>query len=109
MEKSELDDLITNDSTTTTEDKPTEIKNADNKPLLIKIEQSESSIKIRQTKEQLIIKIASDIYYSRDINVNTSNIIAKNAISLAKTFYNQLKNSQLIKEYTENGIIIVEY
>lgn len=108
MEKSELDDLITNDSTTT-EDKPTEIKNADNTPLLIKIEPSESSIKIRQTKEQFIIKIASDIYYSRDINVNTSNIIAKNAISLAKTFYSQLKNSQLIKEYIENGTIVVEY
>lgn len=106
--ETDLDNIINNDSTTT-EDKPTEIKNADNKPLLIKIEPSESSIKIRQTKEQFIIKIASDIYYSRDINVNTSNIIAKNAISLAKTFYNQLKNSQIIKEYIENGTIVVEY
>ena len=106
--ETDLDNIINNDSTTT-EDKPTEIKNADNTPLLIKIEESESNIKIRQTKEQFIIKIAADIYYSRDININTSNIIAKNAISLAKTFYNQLKNSQLIKEYIENGTIVVEY
>ena len=105
--ETDLDNIINNDSTT--EDKPTEIKNADNTLLLIKIEESESSIKIRQTKEQFIIKIAADIYYSRDININTSNIIAKNAISLAKTFYNQLKNSQLIKEYIENGTIVVEY
>lgn len=105
--ETDLDNIINNDSTT--EDKPTEIKNADNTPLLIKIEESESNIKIRQTKEQFIIKIAADIYYSRDININTSNIIAKNAISLAKTFYNQLKNSQLIKEYIENGTIVVEY
>ena len=91
------------------EKEPIEITNANDKPLLIKIDESKSNIKIRQTKEQFIIKIASDIYYSRDININKSNIIAKNAISLAKTFYDQLKKSQLIKEYVENDIVIVEY
>lgn len=85
---------------------PTEVKNASGETFLVKFQDGQ---KIKKTKNQFLVSLASDIFYSRDINIKSAKLIANNSVLLATTFYNVLKNSKIIKEYEENGIVVVEY
>lgn len=86
---------------------PTEVKNASGETFLVKFKDGQ---KIKKTKNQFLVSLASDIFYSRDINIKSAKVTAKNSVLLATTFYNVLKDSKIIKEsIDENGVVIVEF
>lgn len=85
---------------------PTEVKNASGETFLVKFKDGQ---KIKKTKNQFLVSLASDIFYSRDININSAKLTAKNSVLLATTFYNVLKDSEIIKESIENDVVVVEF
>lgn len=85
---------------------PTEVKNASGETFLVKFKDGQ---KIKKTKNQFLVSLASDIFYSRDINIKSAKVTAKNSVLLATTFYNVLKDSKIIKESIENDVVVVEY
>ena len=85
---------------------PTEVKNASGETFLVKFQDGQ---KIKKTKNQFLVSLASDIFYSRDININSAKVTAKNSVLLATTFYNVLKDTEIIKESIENDIVVVEF
>lgn len=91
---------------------PTEIKNADGTSLSIKIKDPDTLL-TKETKMSFILRVAKDIFYSHDSNVNTAKQSAKNAITMAKAFYTEIVKSGVVKEYKKKEgnkeIIYLEY